>query len=176
MNKRGLSRMLSVLLLVVMVVSMLPVSAYAEGATAALVTDLSSLAAGDKVVIVAKDFDFALGTTQNKNNREAVAVTKAGTNITVTETVQVLTLGAGTKEGTFAFNTGSGYLYAASSGKNYLKTEAALSDNSSWTVDISADGVATLKAQGANTRNWLRYNPNNGTPLFSCYASGQNDI
>ena len=32
MNKRGLSRMLSVLLLLVMVVSMLPVSAYAEGA------------------------------------------------------------------------------------------------------------------------------------------------
>ena len=177
MNKRGLSRILSVLLLlVVMVVSMLPVSAYAEGTTAALVTDISSLAAGDKVVIVAKDYDFALGTTQKTNNREAVAVTKTGNNITVTETVQVLTLEAGTKEGTFAFNTGSGYLYAASSSKNYLKTEAALSDNSSWTVEISADGTATLKAQGAYTRNWLRYNPNNGTPIFSCYASGQNDI
>ncbi len=176
MNKRGLSRMLSVLLLVVMVVSMLPVSAYAEGATAALVTDLSSLAAGDKVVIVAKDFDFALGTTQNKNNREAVAVTKAGTNITVTETVQVLTLGAGTKEGTFAFNTGSGYLYAASSSSNYLRTEPELSDNSSWTVEISADGTATLKAQGTNTRNWMRFNSSNNPKLFSCYGSGQADI
>ena len=176
MNKRGLSRMLSVLLLVVMVISMLPVSAYAEGTTATLVTDISSLSVGDKVVVVAKDDDFALGTYQKTNNREAVAVTKTGGSVTVTDTVQVLTLEAGTIEGTFALNTGSGYLYAASSGKNYLKTEAALSDNSSWTVDISADGVATLKAQGANTRNWLRYNPNNGTPLFSCYASGQNDI
>ncbi|MCI7741125.1 MAG: CehA/McbA family metallohydrolase [Clostridiales bacterium] len=176
MNKRGLSRMLSVLLLVVMVVSMLPVSAYAEGATAALVTDLSSLAAGDKVVIVAKDYDFALGTTQNKNNREAVAVTKAGSNITVTETVQVLTLGAGTKEGTVAFNTGSGYLYAASSDKNYLRTESELSDNSSWTVEISADGTATLKAQGTNTRNWMRFNSSNNPKLFSCYGSGQADI
>ena len=176
MNKRGLSRILSVLLLVVMVVSMLPVSAYAEGATAALVTDLSSLAAGDKVVIVAKDYDFALGTTQNKNNREAVAVTKAGSNITVTETVQVLTLGAGTKEGTFAFNTGSGYLYAASSDKNYLRTESELSDNSSWTVEISADGTATLKAQGTNTRNWMRFNSSNNPKLFSCYGSGQADI
>ena len=52
MNKRGLSRMLSVLLLVVMVVSMLPVSAYAEGATATLVTDASTLKAGDKIIIV----------------------------------------------------------------------------------------------------------------------------
>ena len=176
MNKRGLSRMLSVLLLVVMVVSMLPVSAYAEGTTAALVTDASTLSIGDKVVIVAKDENYALGTNQKSKNREAVAVTKAENSITVTDTVQVLTLEAGTKEGTFAFNTGSGYLYAASSSKNYLKTEAALSDNSSWTVEISADGTATLKAQGAYTRNWLRYNPNNGTPIFSCYASGQNDI
>ena len=178
MNKRGLSRMLSVLLLVVMVISMLPVSAYAEGTTATLVTDISSLAAGDKVVIVAKDYDFALGTNQNSNNREAVAVTKTDGNVTLTDTVQVLTLEAGTIEGTFALNTGSGYLYAASSSKNYLRTEAALSDNSSWTVEISADGVATLKAQGTNTRNWLRYNPNKGkpTPLFSCYSSGQEDI
>ena len=176
MNKRGLSRMLSVLLLVVMVVSMLPVSAYAEGTTASLVTDISSLAAGDKVVIAAKDYDYALGTTQNKNNREAVAVTKAGSSITVTETVQVLTLEAGTKEGTFAFNTGSGYLYAASSSSNHLKTQSALSDNSSWTVEISADGAATVKAQGANTRNWMRFNSSNNPVLFSCYASGQADI
>ena len=176
MNKRGLSRMLSVLLLVVMVVSMLPVSAYAEGTTATLVTDISSLAAGDKVVIVAKDDNFALGTNQKTNNREAVAVTKTDGNVTLTDTVQVLTLEAGTIEGTFALNTGSGYLYAASSGKNYLKTEAALSDNSSWKVEIASDGTATLKAQGTNTRNWLRYNPNNGTPIFACYGSGQNDI
>ena len=176
MNKRGLSRMLSVLLLVVMVVSMLPVSAYAEGTTASLVTDISSLAAGDKVVIVAKDYDYALGTTQNKNNREAVAVTKAGSSITITDTVQVLTLEAGTKEGTFAFNTGSGYLYAASSSSNHLKTQSDLSDNSSWTVEISANGAATVKAQGANTRNWMRFNSSNNPVLFSCYASGQADI
>ena len=176
MNKRGLSRMLSVLLLVVMVISMLPVSAYADSTTATLVTDISSLSVGDKVVVVAKDYDFALGTNQKTNNREAVAITKTDGNVTLTDTVQVLTLEAGTKEGTFALNTGSGYLYAASSDKNYLRTEATLSDNSSWTVEIASDGTATIKAQGTNTRNWLRYNPNNGTPIFSCYAKGQNDI
>ena len=176
MNKRGLSRMLSVLLLVVMVVSMLPVSAYADSTTATLITDISSLSVGDKVVVVAKDYDFALGTNQKTNNREAVAITKTDGNVTLTDTVQVLTLEAGTKEGTFALNTGSGYLYAASSDKNYLRTEATLSDNSSWTVEIASDGTATIKAQGTNTRNWLRYNPNNGTPIFYCYAKGQNDI
>ena len=176
MNKRGLSRMLSVLLLVVMVVSMLPVSAYADSTTATLVTDISSLSVGDKVVVVAKDYDFALGTNQKTNNREAVAITKTDGNVTLTDTVQVLTLEAGTKEGTFALNTGSGYLYAASSSSNHLKTQSTLSDDSSWTVEIATDGTATIKAQGTNTRNWLRYNPNNGTPIFSCYAKGQNDI
>ena len=176
MNKRGLSRTLSVLLLVVMVVSMLPVSAYADSTTATLVTDISSLSVGDKVVVVAKDYDFALGTNQKTNNREAVAITKTDGNVTLTDTVQVLTLEAGTKEGTFALNTGSGYLYAASSSSNHLKTQSTLSDDSSWTVEIASDGTATIKAQGTNTRNWLRYNPNNGTPIFSCYGSGQNDI
>ena len=176
MNKRGLSRMLSVLLLLVMVVSMLPVSAYADSTTATLVTDISSLSVGDKVVVIAKDYDFALGTNQKTNNREAVAITKTDGNVTLTDTVQVLTLEAGTKEGTFALNTGSGYLYAASSSSNHLKTQSTLSDDSSWTVEIASDGTATIKAQGTNTRNWLRYNPNNGTPIFSCYASGQNDI
>ena len=176
MNKRGLSRMLSVLLLVVMVISMLPVSAYADSTTATLVTDISSLSVGDKVVVVAKDYGFALGTNQKTNNREAVAITKTDGNVTLTDTVQVLTLEAGTKEGTFALNTGSGYLYAASSSSNHLKTQSTLSDDSSWTVEIATDGTATIKAQGTNTRNWLRYNPNNGTPIFSCYAKGQNDI
>ena len=39
-----------------------------------------------------------------------------------------------------------------------------------WTISIDGDGVATIVASGDNTRNNLRYNPNNGSPLFSCYT------
>ncbi|MGM9640275.1 MAG: S-layer homology domain-containing protein [Faecousia sp.] len=173
------SRLLAWLLTIAMVLTLVPTVAFAaETATYTKVTDASTLAAGDKVVIVANDYDYALGTNQKTNNRDAVAVTKTDNSVAVTDAVQVLTLEAGTKEGTFAFNTGSGYLYAASSEKNYLKTESALSDNSSWAITIEG-GIATVKAQGTNTRNWMRYNPNNvnnGTPLFACYASGQQDI
>ena len=35
-------------------------------------------------------------------------------------------------------------------------------------------GVATIKATGTNTRNWMRYNSQSS--LFACYASGQADI
>ncbi len=139
-----------------------------------LVTDASTLKAGDKVIIVAIGSDYALSTTQNNNNRAQTAVTKEGNYITPDATVQILTLEAGTTDGTFAFNTGSGYLYAASSSKNYLKTETTLSDNSSWTIEIASDGVATVKAQGTYTRNWLRYN--SSSSIFSCYSSGQADI
>ena len=111
--------MLSLLLAVIMVAGVLPVmasaTAAAEGDTFELVTDATSLKAGDKVIIVAKDYGYALGTNQKSNNREAVSVTKTGNTVTATTATEVLTLEAGNKEGTYAFNTGSGYLYAASS-------------------------------------------------------------
>lgn len=174
MKTRTRSRLLAALLVLVMVITLLPTAAFAaEGATATLVTDVSDLTAGDKVVVVAKDYDAALGTTQKDNNRASVAVTKVGDTVTFDDTVQVLTLEEGVSDGTFALNTGSGYLYAASSSKNYLRTEATLTANSSWKIEIK-DGVATVQAQGDNTRNWMRYNANND--LFACYGSGQQDI
>lgn len=141
-----------------------------------LVKDASTLSADDKVIIVAKDNNFAMSTTQNTNNRGHVEVTKDGETLTYTTTVQELTLKDGKTSGTLAFYTGSGYLYAASSSKNYLKTETTLSANSSWTITIANTGVATIKATGSNTRNWLRYNSTNNPPIFSCYGSGQGDV
>ena len=165
-----------------MVLSVMPVAMAEETTqTATLVTDASSLKAGDEIVIAAIDADYALGTNQKTNNREAVAVTKGGEKLTLNDSVQILTLANGTKDGTFAFYTGSGYLYAAgkskaqgeSSNKNYLKTSPDLTDNASWTIEI-AEGAATVVAQGENGCNTLRYNNSSG--LFSAYVSGQKDI
>ena len=150
---------------------------FAESVVYELVTDPSELTVDSEIIIVASASDVALSTTQNNNNRGQAGVTKDGDTISDPgSAVQVITIEDGTKDGTVAFNVGNGYLYAASSGSNYLRTENTLSDNSSWLVTI-ADGVATIKAQGTNTRNWLRYNSasNNGQ-LFSCYASGQSDV
>ncbi len=171
--KKRTTRCLALLLAVVMVLSVMPVAMAEETAkTATLVTDASTLKVGDEIIIAAKDNDFAMG-EQKTNNRAAVAVTKSEDKLTLTAGVQKLTLKQGAKENTFAFDTGSGYLYAASSDKNHLKTESKLSDNSSWSVAI-ADGKATVIAQGANTRNVMKYNSN--SKLFACYASGQQDI
>ncbi len=138
-----------------------------------LVTDASNLTVGDETVIVAKDYNFALSTTQNNNNRSQAAVVKNGNNITFGNDVQIFTLLNGKTSGTFAFQdndgTNNGYLYAASSGNNYLKTESTLSTNSSWKITIASDGTATIVAQGTYTRNTMQYNQSSS--LFACYAS-----
>lgn len=134
-----------------------------------LVTDASTLAAGDKIIIAAKDYNYAISETQNKNNRGQASITKSGNTVTLGTGVQELTLEAGKTSGTFSFNTGSGYLYAASSSSNYLRTETSLSNNSSWKITIAADGTATVVAQGTNTRNTMQYNPSSS--LFACYSS-----
>ena len=143
------------------------------GETWTLVTNASDLKVGDQIVIAATESDDALG-PQATSNRTAVAITKTGNNITWTTDVQIITLEAGNKANTFAFNTGSGYLYAASSSSNNLKTKTALDDNGSWTISITSAGIATIKAQGTYTRNWIR--KNSSSAIFSCYASGQKDV
>ena len=142
-----------------------------------LVKDVNDLAVGDEIVIAASGSDYALSTTQNSNNRGQAAVTKNGETITFGNDVQVLTLQTGNVSNLFdlfAFYTGSGYLYAASSSKNYLRTETNLSDNSSWSIAITNAGVATITAQGTNANNLLKYN--SSSSIFSCYSSGQLDV
>ncbi len=139
-----------------------------------LVTDESTLAEGNNIVIVAKESDYALSTEQKTSNRGQALVSKNGNFITFDNDVQVITLLNGKKTGTFAFFVGTGNLYAASSSSNNLKTKTGVDENASWSISIESDGIATVKAQGENTNNWLRYNDQSG--LFSCYASGQKDI
>ena len=137
----------------------------------ALVTSTDNLAAGDKIIIVNADKNYALSTTQNSNNRGATEVSlESDGTIIPSEEVQVITLEQ--KENKWYFNTGSGYLYASSSSSNQLKTEAKPDEkgNASAAIVIN-NGVATITFQGDKTRNLMRYNPNNNNPMFACYAS-----
>lgn len=135
-----------------------------------LVTNAGDLVVGDKVIIAAKESNYAISTTQNSNNRGQTSITKTGNTLSAPSTsVQILTLTEGTVQGTFGFYTGSQYLYAASSSSNYLRSQDTNNANGSWKVDISTDGTANIQAQGANTRNVMQYNQSNS--LFACYAS-----
>lgn len=147
-----------------------------------LVRSTAGLVSGDKYLIVAKGYNKALGgiNPTSGNNRTAVAVTfdLDGNISTVPSDACVLELQA-QDDGTWAFYDAlnKGYLYAASKSENHLKTKDTLDDNGKATVTITTASVATIKFTGTNTRNLLRYNPNTGgSPLFSCYSSGQKDV
>ena len=144
------------------------------GGTWTLVTNAANLKAGDRIVIAAADTAFALSTTQNNNNRGQAAVTKNGNNITFTEATQIITLVAtDNADVPFAFSTGdAGYLYAASSSGNQLKTKKTLDDHGKWAITINAD-TASIIASTSTNRNVMQYNKTNG--LFACYASASQE-
>ena len=145
-----------------------------------LVTNATTLAAGKKVIIAQYvEADGAINTMagQASNNRSVIASTVAGTTLTPAVGTKVMTL-ADAGEGNFYLKTSDGeYLYNAStSSKSYLRTKAE-EENVSWTIAVDAEGVATITSVENTNRTKMRYNPNNsGSPLFNCYASGQEDI
>ena len=146
-------------------------STYAESVWT-LVTDVSELSVGDTVIIVANNANFAMSTEQKADNRGQIAIRKEGMFCSVDTShnssyePQELILKKGKKDNTYAFYTGDGYLYAASSSYNYLRTEKTLSDNSSWEITITEEKTKIV-AQGKNTNNEMRYNGTSS--LFSCY-------
>ena len=139
-----------------------------------LCTENTQFSVGDQIVIVAQAEEYAMGTTQNTSNRSAVEVSKNADMVSTNADVQVITLEQGLAENTFAFYVGTGYLYAASSSSNVLKTRASIDENSSWKIEIDANNVASVVAQGTSSKNVLMFNT--ASKLFSCYGSTQAPI
>ncbi len=145
-----------------------------ETTTYTMVTSIES----GRHYIITNGANKAMG-GQNNNNR-------AGVDITVTEGVASVTSDAGVCElvingpdvnGNYTIYdaTTPGYLFAASSGSNYLRTrEFNIDANSQWTITFDEENSAVITAQGSNTRNLMRFNSSSN--IFSCYGSGQNPI
>ncbi len=73
------------------------------------------------------------------------------------------------------------YLYAASNDQNQLKGESFTeslpnADKYYWSITKNSDGTYAIVAKDDNLRNVMRFNYNNGSPLFSCYTGGQSPI
>lgn len=139
-----------------------------------LLTAASDLEAGDQVIIAAKNSGVAISSTQNSNNRAETAVTKEENYIvSPSDAVEIFDVEVVGEFYAFKATKTAGYIYAASSGSNYMRTESELDDNGKWKLTF-ADGTASLVAQGTNTRNQLKYN--SSSKIFSCYSSGQQPI
>lgn len=137
----------------------------------------TSIAVGDKILITSGyTGSIRVMGSQSSNNRSSVAYNVTDGKIVSTIDMFPMIVGAGTENASYFTLydlTVPGYLYTASSGSNYLRTQASSNVNSEWEIEIGDNGKATkFQATGSSNRQFLRFNPS----LFSCYASGQQDV
>ena len=145
---------------------------------AVLVTDISQLQSGDRILIVTQEYNYALGTTQKDNNRDYAEVIKAYDKLSYNEFAQIITLESGVELDTWALyatnGATTGYLYAPEDSGNLLRTQANKDLNASWTITINADGTAAITSRLDKKSNTIRYNT---VGIFSCYgATGQKPV
>lgn len=130
-----------------------------------LVTDASTLAIGDEVIIVAKNADKALGvstsTITSQTTFPSASIVKSGNVIYDAEEAGavVFTLASAGVDGKFALqfthNSSSYYLYI---GSTALKGNTSLSNYTKLSIDIdSASGVARI-INSASTAALITYN------------------
>lgn len=139
-----------------------------------LIKDVADLEKGKNYLIGNVSGTAFISTTQNNNNRGVKAASPVASDgkVSLQTGMEVFELGG--SEGAWTLEASSsnapGYLYAASSSGNHLKTRSSNSDkNSEWAISISNDGTASIVAQGSYTRNVMQYN--SSSSLFACYAS-----
>ncbi|MBQ8854272.1 MAG: hypothetical protein IJZ67_08230 [Alistipes sp.] len=138
-----------------------------------LVTDASTLAIGDEVIIVAKNADKALAcpTKTNDTKFPSAAIEKTGNVIYDIEDagVQVFKLVKGEGEGTLSFEFSykeTIYYPYYSSG---LKMRTSINATASWTIDITDNGEATISTISSSKDYLLKYN--SASSSYTCYLS-----
>lgn len=176
-------------------------ASFVKAKSYALVTDLSTLSAGDKLIIATVKEDFnvdnvkgkaAMSTTQNTHNRQAVQITEfmqEGKIYNPSSLVDVFTLEASSINGTWLLKSSNDtYLgrndASGRSGSNDLHEYTDLSATEtlnccSWTIssEDSQTSAVTLKSNATVTdRVYIRANISGTTYIFSCYKSGQNPV
>lgn len=130
-----------------------------------LVTDASTLAAGDTIIIAASSVDKAFGAISSQVGT-SVDITKGTNKLTAIGTSLLFTLEAGNTNGSFYLKNDSKYLTSTTIKKLSLQTSK--SDASEWTITINNSGVATIIT---NSDFSLQYN--SSSPRFTTYTSSQ---
>lgn len=137
-----------------------------------LVSSVDELVDGVKVIIVGEKSSafYTMSATQNSNNRGQISTSIVNDIATPSSGYGEFLIGKGVKNNDFyyTFSDTNGYLYAASSSKNYLRSKTTFDENCKWKVELS-DGNFNITAQGNYTHNVMQYN--SSSSLFSCYTS-----
>ena len=139
----------------------------------------TSIESGKQYIIVGQDEGvyYAMGSDRG-NNRNGVVITLSGTTATATiennsvHEFTITSLGTENHYSIMDATTSGGYLYAASSSSNYLKTENELDNNNNgnWEITLNSEtGLASVIASGTSSNKYMRFN--NAQDIFACYGS-----
>lgn len=132
-----------------------------SGSGARSLSKATSISEGDSVVFVCEDASYELTSFSTSSTIYGVGTSYSGTPAG-TFGFKVV---AGYSSGTYAFQSGSNYLYWTTG--NSLTTNSTLSANTSWNVSISS-GNATITNSNTSTRQIVW---NVGSPRFATYNS-----
>ena len=144
---------------------------YVEATTYSLAT---SITAGKHYLIVGSNSKtqeyYAMG-LQNNNNRSAVQVSNNNGQISITDedVAEVVVYGPDASGNYTIYDAETGYLYAANSSSNYLRSQSDNDLNGKWSIEIDGNGIASVEAKGDNSHNVMQFN--SGNTIFSCYGS-----
>ena len=145
-----------------------------------LVTDLSVLAEGDNVIIVAAKSNYAISVDNSGSYRPATPITKDGETIIPTTTVGIFTIhDAGTNLYAFKEVADGKYLYDSSTGSdNYLQSQPTNNEKGYWDITITDSNTGAAKVVSQSTGKIMMYNYNSGrNPRFACYGgTGDQDL
>lgn len=138
-----------------------------------LVTDASTLAVGDEVIIVAKNADRALAcpTKTSDTKFPSAVIEKTGNVIYDIEDagVQTFTLMSGNSDGTmsfeFTYNDTVYYPYYSSG----LKMRTSINDAASWAININEDGEAFISTISSSSTYLIKFNSATSSLTFTCY-------
>ena len=146
-----------------------------------LVTDASTLAAGDEIALLNEEGTYAMSTQQNTNNRGVVAVTTGnGKLIDPPGNVQFFNLRGQAGSWNILTKSTGRYLYTEAVNSNYLRTTSGTTPSGlyNWTISIASDGTATITApytNGSSQSRTIMYNYySSSNLLFSTYTSAGN--
>lgn len=142
---------------------------FEEVQTYSLITNANQLVSGKHYIIVGKSANTTkvMG-AQSNNNRAAVAVTETNNKITETDGVYEFVLCGPDANGRYALYDATGFLYAAGSSSNYLRTQTVNDKDGKWAISF-ADGKTTIDATGSSNRSVMQFN--SGNSIFSCYET-----
>ena len=146
----------------------------ATGERYVLVTDESTLADGDEILLLDKNGLYAISTNQKKSNRGAGDVTIAnGAVVEVPETAETFILKGIPSAWTIQIASSGQYLYTQSGKANILCTQdGTIMNLAEWVITIDYDGTATIRAPYTGGSRFMMLNHNDSNNLlFSCYTN-----